>query len=101
MNTQRKIKESEIEDYFCRYVEALGGVAEKVVRLGGRGYFDRVAVLPGGRVIFAEIKKPKGSHISAHQKLRHQRYRELGCEVVVIKSFADCDSVLTRGKAGA
>jgi hypothetical protein len=95
MNTRSQVKESEIEKYFCRQVEALGGIAEKTVSPSGRGYFDRVAVLPGGRVIFAEIKKPKGSRVAVHQKARHERYRILGCEVVVIKSFADVDRLLT------
>jgi hypothetical protein len=99
--TVRKPLEKEIENYFVTRVTALGGVAEKTVSPSGRGYFDRVAVLPGGRVIFAEIKKPRGSHTPRHQMLRHQRYRALGCEVVLIKDFAAVDSLLPPPPPGA
>ena len=86
--------EAELEKAFCQRVESLGGIAEKTISPGGRGYFDRVAVLPGGRVIFAEIKKPRGSHTSVHQRRRHEHYRALGAEVAVIKTLADIDKLL-------
>jgi len=86
--------EKAIERYFCEAVARNGGVAEKVVSLSARGYFDRVALLPGGRVIFAEIKKPKGGVVAAHQRTRHAVYRALGAEVVIIKTFADVDRLM-------
>jgi len=86
--------EKDIESAFVSRIESLGGIAEKTVSLGGRGYFDRIAVLPGGRVIFAEIKKPKGSRTTPHQRLRHRRYLALGVEAVVIKTLADIDRLL-------
>lgn len=89
--------EKKVEDYFVACVEALGGVAEKTASPGKRGYFDRVAVLPGGRVIFAEIKRPKRSRTAAHQMLRQRVYKALGAEVVLIKSFADVDRLLDPG----
>ena len=86
--------ERQIERYFCERVAAAGGIAEKVESRSARGFFDRLALLPGGRVIFAEIKKPRGGVIAAHQRARHELYRSLGAEVVVIKTFADVDRVL-------
>jgi len=87
--------ERKIEEYFCQRVAMAGGVAEKVTSLSARGFFDRLAVLPGGRVIFVELKRPKGGVVAAHQRERHARYRELGAEVAVIKTFADVDRLLS------
>ena len=87
--------EHDIEKYLVSSVESAGGVCEKIISAGTRGYFDRVVVLPGGRTIFTEVKRPKGGHFSPHQRARHHRYRALGAEVAVVKSFADIDRLLT------
>jgi hypothetical protein len=96
----RQLAEKDVEKYLVGQVLAAGGVAEKIVMAGTRGYFDRVVALPGGRVVFVEVKKPKGSHVAAHQRARHQFYRALGCEVVLVKSFADVDRLLARRVQG-
>jgi hypothetical protein len=88
------IKESVIEAELVRRVEAAGGVCEKTICLGGRGFFDRTIVLPEGRVVFAEVKKPRGGVVSAHQKARHARYRALGAEVILVKNSSDIDLLL-------
>lgn len=101
--TLRTILESDIEGYLVSRVELAGGVCEKTVSPGKRGYFDRVLVLPGGRVVFAEVKKPRGSRTPLQQSRRHAAYRALGAEVVVVKSRADVDRLLGQGvqKSGA
>ena len=98
--------ESEIESYFVARVEALGGVAEKTRAIGSRGYFDRVAVIPHWlnrtllvaeeppRIIFAEMKRPKGGRLAEHQRQRQERYRAMGAEAVVLKSKEDVDALL-------
>jgi hypothetical protein len=94
MHGESTVLERQIEKYFCERVAAAGGVAEKVTSLSSRGYFDRVALLPGGRVVFAELKRPKGGVVAAHQRERHDRYRALGAEVALIKTFEDVDRLL-------
>ncbi len=47
--------ERAIEKYFCEAVARLGGIAEKVESRSARGFFERLAVVPGGRVVFAEL----------------------------------------------
>jgi hypothetical protein len=89
-----KSRENVVETELVRRVEALGGIAEKTVSPGGRGYFDRVVILPGGRVIFVECKRPQGGKVSAHQLIRHKRYRTLGVEVAVISTEADIETLL-------
>jgi hypothetical protein len=88
------ILERDVEAELVRRIEALGGVCEKTRAIGSRGYFDRIAVLPGGRVIFIECKRPRRGYFSIHQIQRHARYRALGVEVAIIKSFDDINRLL-------
>jgi hypothetical protein len=93
----KPVRECSVEKALLIQVKAKGGIAEKVTTIGNRGFFDRLVVLPGGRVIFAEIKKPRGGVVSPHQKVRHARYRALGAEVVVIKNAGDIDRLMSAG----
>jgi hypothetical protein len=90
----KKVRENTIEDALVARVESLGGVAEKTKAIGSRGYFDRVVLLPGGRVIFCEVKKPRGGVVSRHQAQRHALYRQLGAEVAVIRTLDDINRLL-------
>ena len=86
--------ESSVEAELITRVKAAGGIAEKVTTLGRRGFFDRLIVLPGGRVIFAEVKRPEGGKISPHQIQRHAVYRALGVELRLIRHSKDIDRLL-------
>jgi hypothetical protein len=90
-----KTKERAIENYLVKAVQAKGGVCGKVVCVGRRGFFDRLIVLPGGKVIFAEVKRPHGGRLSAHQKGWHQIYRELDVEVAIVRNREDIDRLLS------
>jgi hypothetical protein len=87
-------KENAVETELVKRVRALGGRAEKVTVLGTRGFFDRLLVLPGGRIIFAECKRPKGGRLSAHQIERLRIYTALGAVVALIKNSEDIDALL-------
>lgn len=93
-------KENFVETCLVQRVKALGGAAEKVTVLGVRGFFDRLIVLPGGRVVFVECKRPSGGRFSAHQILRHARYKNLGAEVAIVRNEEDIDRLL-RGADSA
>jgi hypothetical protein len=86
--------ESDVEKELITRVKAAGGVAEKVTVLGRRGFFDRLVVLPLGRVIFVELKKPEGGRLSPHQIQRHAVYRALGVEIRLIRHSKDIDRLL-------
>ena len=88
-------KEKIIEEELVRRVRALGGIAEKTTVIGRRGFFDRVVILPGGVVIFCEVKRPRGGVLSPHQMLRLAQYRSLGAVACVISSSADIDALLS------
>jgi hypothetical protein len=81
--------EKDVEDYLVEMVEAVGGSCEKVTSLSGRGFFDRLVLLPGGIVAFVEVKRPKGAVISMHQKARAERYIRLGATVAVVKNHSE------------
>lgn len=54
----RMIRESTVERYLVRRVKELGGLAIKLSPAGMTGLPDRLILLPGARVIFAEVKRP-------------------------------------------
>ena len=87
--------ESAVETELVTRVRRAGGVAEKVTVLGSRGFFDRLVVLPGGRVVFCEVKRPSGGILSQHQILRADRYQRLGAVCCIIRSSADIDALLS------
>ena len=96
------MKESEIEARLVRGVKALGGVAYKFVSPGNVGVPDRVVVLPGGRVIFVELKA-EGGRLSPMQRQQLARLRRLGadaCEVTGVARFLEeCCNRLEGGDA--
>lgn len=79
------MKESEIEARLVRGVKALGGVAYKFVSPGNVGVPDRLVVLPGGRVIFVELKA-EGGRLSPMQRRQMTRLRQLGADAREVKS---------------
>lgn len=66
-------------------VEALGGRCRKLVTPGYTGSPDRMVLLPGGRIIFVEMKgsekEPRPRQLAVHRELR-----ALGFEVWVIRN---------------
>jgi len=88
------VREASIEEHLRGRVNNLGGVCIKLPPMGLRGVPDRVIVLPGARVIFAELKRPKGGVISAHQQWWRDKLVGLGCEHHFIKTRAEVDALL-------
>ena len=69
--SDKTITEKQGERNFVKAVKEAGGLAMKFVSPGRVGVPDRIVLLPGGRAVFAEIKRPGG-------KLRKSR-DPLGC----------------------
>jgi len=90
------VKEVVIERELRERVIACGGICEKVMVIGRRGFFDRLIVLPDARVIFAEVKKPRGGRVSAHQRKYIDDFKGLGVEVYIVKNSADIDRLLKK-----
>ena len=80
------MREREIESRFRDLVRKAGGIALKLVCPGFDGMPDRIVLMPGGRICFAEIKRP-GAVPEPLQEARHRMLRSLGFQVFVIDSF--------------
>ncbi len=52
--------ERDIEKYFAKCVQAVGGKAYKFVSPSNRGVSDRIVCLPDGTTHFIELKRPGG-----------------------------------------
>lgn len=70
--------ERELEARLIRRVKSAGGLCLKWSSPGAAGVPDRIVLLPGGRVIFVEMKRPKGGRLSKLQKWWAKRFVGLG-----------------------
>lgn len=77
------MREKNIEQKFREEVKAVGGVAVKFTSPGWDGMPDRLALLPGGRMAFVEVKAP-GKKPRPLQAARHRMLRRLGFRVYVL-----------------
>ena len=77
------MREREIELKLVRAVKAVGGVCPKLVSPGMDGMPDRMALLPGARIAFVEVKAP-GRKPRQLQLRRHEQLRALGFKVYVL-----------------
>ena len=50
--------ESQLEQKMKKTIEGMGGMFLKWVSPGFTGVPDRIALLPGGRIVFVEVKRP-------------------------------------------
>ena len=74
------MKESRIEARLRRAVRRAGGECLKWVSPGYTGVPDRIILMPGGRVYFAELKAP-GEKERARQEYVQRQLRKLGLTV--------------------
>lgn len=78
--------ERDIEKAFVAHVKKLGGVAEKFTSPQRRSVPDRLVTLPGGVIIFVELKAT-GKSATEAQLRDHEKRKALGCDVRVINSL--------------
>ncbi len=73
--------EKDIEQKLKKCIEALGCMCLKFESPGYTGVPDRIVLVPGGTVIFVELKAP-GKKERPRQEYVQQQFRELGFIVV-------------------
>lgn len=83
------VLEKDIESSLVRMVRHHGGKCPKWVSPGWAGVPDRLVLLPGGRIIFVETKRPKGSKVAALQKKWREWLTDLGFMVWHVYTVAD------------
>ena len=77
------MREKTIEQKFRAAVKGAGGLAVKFASPGFDGVPDRLALLPGGKMAFVEVKAP-GEKPRPLQLARHRLLRRLGFQVYML-----------------
>lgn len=95
--------EKDIEKILTTEIKKLGGRAYKFISPGNSGVPDRIVVLPGGKIMFVELKTKTGS-LSVLQSVQVKRLIELGQKVYVVyglKGLRDFFDVIGACEAAA
>ena len=80
------MKESTIEARLVREVKKRGGLCYKFTSPGSPGVPDRIAIFPGGQIIFVELKTEIG-RLANIQKWQIEELRKRGATVRVLKGM--------------
>lgn len=87
------MREKTIEQKFRAAVKVAGGLAVKFTSPGFDGVPDRLALLPGGRMAFVEVKAP-GKKPRPLQLARHRQLRQLGFRVYVLDDESQIGGII-------
>ena len=85
--------EKQIEQKLTLMAKSRGGIAPKFVSSSFAGMPDRLILLPGGLMAFAELKAP-GMKPRPLQVARHEMLRRLGFRVYVIDGIEQIGGML-------
>ena len=88
-----QIREKSIEKRLVIAVRQRQGLCPKWVSPGLDGVPDRIILLPGGRIAFAELKAP-GRPLRPLQRRRRTQLQALGFRVYVIDNLEQIGGVL-------
>jgi hypothetical protein len=91
------MNEAAVEDYFCREVKRRGGMVLKLA--GYAGMTDRLAIMPGGVCLFAEIKRPRGGRVSPAQRHRIAWLITHGHRACILKNKEEVNAALLEWPA--
>lgn len=80
--------EKDIEKLFRDEIKKAGGKAYKFTSPGNDGVPDRIVMLPGGRIVFVELKTDTGK-LSRLQELQCRQIADLGQTVRVLHGLAE------------
>lgn len=89
----RALLERDLETYFTRQCKKLKLMTLKLHVRYARGWPDRIVVLPSGRTLWVELKRPGGKTTPLQDKV-HQELRNLDHSIHVLDSKEGIDSVL-------
>lgn len=92
------MREKTIEQKFREAVKNAGGLALKFTSPGWDGMPDRLALLPGGRMAFVEVKVP-GKKPRPLQLARHRTLRQLGFRVYVLDDEKQIGGIIDEIRA--
>lgn len=87
------MREREIEQRLVKKAKEMGGYAFKFTSPGTNGVPDRLILLPGTRIAFAELKAP-GQKLRPLQQVRKRQIEQLGFKVYFIDSMNQIGGIL-------
>lgn len=95
---ERDMLENKIEKRLVRKVKKeLKGLCYKFTSPGNAGVPDRIILVDGGKIYFAETKAP-GKDLKPHQKRQKDKFENLGSKVFVIDNIDAVDSFIEKIK---
>ncbi|MBG9657833.1 VRR-NUC domain-containing protein [Cytobacillus firmus] len=86
------MRENFIEKKFAEAVKKTGSMPLKFTSPGTAGVPDRIVLIPGGRILFVELKKP-GEKLRPLQEKRKKDFENLGFKVEVVDSIQRIEEV--------
>lgn len=93
------MKESSIENYLKNQVGKLGGLCLKFISPGQGGVPDRIVILPGGRIVFVELKTRYGT-TSRLQEYVGGKLRTLACDVRTVRGRDQAEELVKELRDG-
>jgi len=85
--------ESQIERWLGRQLKDLNCLYYKFVSPGNDGVPDRITILPGGRVVFVELKAA-GGRLTPLQYYQTHQLLQSGCDVRIIRGLASAQELV-------
>jgi len=90
--------EKDLEAKLVKDVRRMGGRCLKWVSPGNRGVPDRIVLLPGGRIRFVEMKRPKESKIDSLQKFWARVLTEMGFKAYTVSTPEELEQIIKAFK---
>lgn len=88
------MREKHIENQLVRAIKRIGGICPKFTSPGLDGVPDRLILLPGGHIAFAELKAP-GKEPRPLQLVRKVQLERLGFKVFIIDDICQIGGVIS------
>lgn len=86
--------EKDVENYLGKQVGKRNGRCLKFIPDIDNGMPDRIVLLPGGTLIWVELKNGTGEQARKLQRMQHRKLRELGQRVEVIHTKEEVDRLM-------
>lgn len=90
-----KMKEYAVEKHLVQKTQECGGICLKFISPGTAGVPDRIVILPGGKIGFAEMKAPGKKPRRLQRNVLRKMY-QLGCRVCVIDNPESAENFIRR-----
>lgn len=88
--------EKDVEAYLTRQVEKRGGMCKKYIPDIDNGMPDRIIMLPGGVLMWCELKNGESAQARKLQQLQHRKLKALGQRVEVVHTKEQVDKLMSE-----